>query len=233
MARDTAAILVCAGNATRMGGIHKILHPLGDSTVLHEVLKRFAGCERIAQIIVVCRAQDTDEFRRSLSEIENTVTVPVTVVSGGDTRQQSVHNGFAAMNPDTELVAIHDGARPLIMPEDITKVIEDADKSGAATLGVPVKDTVKVVHGGIIEDTPDRASLWLTQTPQVFRRVKYAEAVKLARQQGKDYTDDCQLMEALGIAVTMTCGSYSNMKLTTPEDFAIAEALLARQKEGN
>lgn len=233
MERDTAAILVCAGNATRMGGIHKILHSLGSSTVLHEGLRRFAQCSRIAQIIIVCRAQDTEQFRQAVTEIAHTLCVPVTLTAGGETRQQSVMNGFAAITSDTEYVAIHDGARPLIDPADITRVIADAEHSGAATLGVPVKDTIKIVHSGIITDTPDRSVLWQTQTPQVFHRARYAEAVELAKQQGKDYTDDCQLMEALGIAVTMTSGSYSNIKLTTPEDFAIAEALLANQKEGN
>lgn len=231
MARDTAAILVCAGNATRMGGIHKILHPLGDSTVLHEVLMRFSRCEDILQIVVVCRAQDTDAFRISLSEIEDALSVPVTIVSGGETRQQSVQNGLKALDPAAGLVAVHDGARPLIRQEDISRVIAEARQTGAASLGVPVKDTVKVVRGGMIAETPDRATLWLTQTPQVFLRDRYAEAVEYAKQQGKDYTDDCQLMEALGITVAMTPGSYSNIKLTTPEDFAIAEALLARQKE--
>lgn len=228
MKRDAAAVLVCAGNATRMGGIHKILHPLGDTTVLHEVLRRFSACGSIAQIVIVCRQQEIAEFEQAIDALS--MPVPVCVTAGGETRQQSVKNGFAALMTDALYVAIHDGARPLVLPEDIERVIEDARISGAATLGVPVKDTVKVVQNGIIEDTPERSSLWLTQTPQVFRRTLYAQAAALAQQQGHDYTDDCQLMEALGVPVTMTNGSYSNIKLTTPEDFAIAEALLARQK---
>ena len=216
-----------------MGGIHKILHPLGQTTVLHQVLRAFTVCESIAQIVVICREQDTDAFRQSIADIENELTVPVAVTAGGATRQQSVQNGFAVLPPETEYIAIHDGARPLILPSDIEKVIADARKTGAATLGVPVKDTIKEVQDGIITATPERALLWQTQTPQVFRRGLYAEASALAASQQKDYTDDCQLVEALGIAVTMTSGSYSNIKLTTPEDFAVAEALLAYEKEAD
>ena len=234
MLRDTAALLVCAGSATRMGGIHKILHPLGGSTVLAEVLRRFCACDDIAEIVLICRAQDLDDFRTAAQNASLPEAVAVTVTAGGDTRQQSVRNGFLSMQTDAEYVAIHDGARPLVLPEDIARVIADARRTGAASLGVPVKDTVKVVRKGIIADTPDRSLLYLTQTPQVFRRSLYADAMALAAEQGRDYTDDCQLVEALGLQVTMTAGDYSNIKLTTPEDFAIAEALLSEQrKEGH
>lgn len=228
--KDTAAILVCAGNATRMGGIHKILHPLGDTTVLHQLLRSFCDCESIAELVVICREKDTDEFRRAIAEIEHLLSCPVTVTSGGDTRQQSVRNGVNAISVPAEYIAIHDGARPLICPADIETVIADARISGAATLGVPVKDTIKVVRNGVIEATPERALLWQTQTPQVFRLSLYQDAMRLAAEQGRDYTDDCQLVEALGISVTMTEGAYSNLKLTTPEDFAVAEALLEKEE---
>lgn len=231
MLRDTAALLVCAGSATRMGGIHKILHPLGGSTVLAEVLRRFCACDDIAEIVLICRAQDLDDFQTAAQNASLPEAVAVTVTAGGDTRQQSVRNGFLSMQTDAEYVAIHDGARPLVLPEDIARVIADARRTGAASLGVPVKDTVKVVRNGIIADTPDRSLLYLTQTPQVFRRSLYADAMALAAEQGRDYTDDCQLVEALGLQVTMTAGDYSNIKLTTPEDFAIAEALLSEQRK--
>lgn len=215
-----------------MGGIHKILHPLGDTTVLHQALRSFCKCESIAGLVVICRQQDIGEFRRSIAEIEDELHQPVVVTAGGETRQQSVQRGILALPFPVEYVAIHDGARPLIRPADIEHVIADARISGAATLGVPVKDTIKTVQNGVITATPDRASLWQTQTPQVFRLALYCQAMELAAAQGKDYTDDCQLVEALGIPVTMTAGSYSNIKLTTPDDFAVAEALLKlRTKE--
>ena len=214
-----------------MGGIHKILHPLGDTTVLAEVLRRFCACESIAEIVLICRAQDLADFQAAADAAGLPAEITVTVTGGGDTRQQSVRNGFLSLQTDAEYAAIHDGARPLVLPEDIESVISDARRTGAASLGVPVKDTVKVVRRGIIADTPDRSLLYLTQTPQVFRRSIYADAMALAAEQGRDYTDDCQLVEALGLQVTMTAGDYSNIKLTTPEDFAIAEALLREQRK--
>lgn len=214
-----------------MGGIHKILHPLGNTTVLAEVLSRFASCDSIAEIVVICRAQDIAVFRDAIADMQLPENLSVTVTPGGDTRQQSVRYGFLSLTTDAEFVAIHDGARPLVLPEDIARVIADARRTGAASLGVPVKDTVKIVRKGIIADTPDRSLLYLTQTPQVFRRSIYADAMALAADQGRDYTDDCQLVEALGLQVTMTQGDYSNIKLTTPEDFAVAEALLAAQQK--
>ncbi len=229
--RDTAALLVCAGNASRMGGIQKILHPLGESSVLIHALRSFCRCESIAELVVVCRAQDIPDFRSLIAEAE--LPMPVQIAAGGETRQQSVRNGFAEISAACSYVAIHDGARPLILPADIERVIAQAHECGAATLGVPVKDTVKIVRDGIITETPVRALLWNTQTPQVFRRSLYEQAVQLAAAQGKDYTDDCQLVEALGVPVHMTQGDYSNIKLTTPEDFAVAEALLRNRNGGN
>lgn len=227
--RDTAAILVCAGNATRMGGIHKILHPLGKSTVLKTVIGRFQGAESIAEAVIVCRAQDREDFTQAVGELSG-LPFPVCIVSGGATRQESVKNGVSAISAECRYVAVHDGARPLVSSADIERVIADARRTGAATLGVPVKDTIKTVTDGIITDTPDRASLWNTQTPQVFRLSLYRDAMTLAAQQGKDYTDDCQLVEALGQPVTMTQGSYQNIKLTTPEDFLVAEAFLRAEQ---
>ena len=212
-----------------MGGIHKILHPLGETTVLHQVLRSFCKCESIAGLVVICRKQDIDEFRRSIAEIEDELHQPVVVTAGGDTRQKSVSRGILCLPFPVEYIAIHDGARPLIRPADIERVIADARRTGAATLGVPVKDTIKTVQNGVITDTPARVLLWQTQTPQVFRLSLYRQAMQLAAEQGRDYTDDCQLVEALGIPVTMTEGSYSNIKLTTPDDFAVAEALLSLQ----
>jgi 2-C-methyl-D-erythritol 4-phosphate cytidylyltransferase len=124
------------------------------------------------------------------------------------------------------MVAIHDGARPLVKPEHIESVIKDAGVFGGATLGVPVKDTIKVVDDGLITDTPHRASLYITQTPQVFKRRLYFEGIDFALEHELDFTDDCQLVEAIGGKVYMTIGDYTNIKITTPEDIRIAETLL-------
>lgn len=226
--KDTAVLLVCAGNATRMGGIHKILHPLGDSTVLEHSLRTFSRCESVAELVIICRPQDDAEFRAVLEK--TALPMPVTIAYGGATRQQSVKNGIAALKTDAAYIATHDGARPLLNPEDARRVIHDAHVFGAATLGVPVKDTIKVVEDGLILDTPPRNTLYQTQTPQVFRRALYMQAMAFADAHGLDFTDDCQLIEAINIKVAMTSGSYANIKLTTPEDFSVAEALLRYQQ---
>ncbi|MGN0648420.1 MAG: 2-C-methyl-D-erythritol 4-phosphate cytidylyltransferase [Oscillospiraceae bacterium] len=226
---DTAVLLVCAGNATRMGGIHKILHPLGDTTVLEKSLHTFSQCKAVSEVVVICRPQDEAAFQAILQQMS--IAVPITVAYGGATRQQSVTNGVAALQTDAAYIAIHDGARPLLRVEDAEKVIADAHTFGAATLGVPVKDTIKTVAEGVIVDTPPRSSLYHTQTPQVFARAAYLQAMAFAQAQGLDFTDDCQLMEAIHIPVMMTTGSYTNIKLTTPEDFATAEALLRYEQE--
>lgn len=231
--KDTAAILVCAGSAARMGGIQKILHPLGGTTVLYQVLRSFCRCESIAELLVICRRQDHADFINAVAAVRSELPCPVSVVDGGSERQESVLNGFRAITTDSAFVAIHDGARPLVQPAEIERVIAAARETGAATLAAPVKDTIKVVEDGIITATPERAKLWLAQTPQVFRRSLYAAALQKAQADGKTYTDDCQLVEALGVQVSVTVGSYANLKLTTPEDFILAEALLQamQQKE--
>lgn len=220
----TSAILVCAGNATRMGGVNKILMPLGDSNVVGRSMLAFEQSPDIIEIIVVTKPENNaaiEETARSLG-----ITKLTHITEGGETRQKSVMQGLRLVSKESQYIAIHDGARPLVRPEHIARVIKDASVFGGATLGVPVKDTIKVVDDGLITDTPHRPSLWITQTPQVFRKRLYFEAVDFAEEHGLDFTDDCQLVEAIGGKVYMTRGDYTNIKITTPEDRAIAEVLL-------
>ena len=221
---DTSVILVCAGNATRMGGINKILMPLGKSNVVGYSMLAFEQCEDIAEIIIVTKKENFDPIRQTAETME--ITKLSQIVEGGDTRQQSVMQGLRVISKETQYVAIHDGARPLVKSEHIAKVIKDARVFGGATLGAPVKDTIKIVDDGLITDTPHRPSLYITQTPQVFRKRLYFEAVDFAMEHELDFTDDCQLVEAIGGKVYMTIGDYSNIKITTPEDGKIAEVLL-------
>lgn len=152
------------------------------------------------------------------------VTKPLTITEGGKERQDSVSNG-AALCGDAEYIAVHDAARPFITPEEIETVCADAEKYGAATLAVPVKDTIKVAAAdGTVCATPERSTLRAIQTPQVFRLSLYKEALCLAKNAGKQYTDDCQLIEAAGGKVYLTPGDYKNIKITTPEDLLVAEA---------
>ena len=134
--------------------------------------------------------------------------------------------GLKLVSKESSYIAVHDGARPLVKTEYISKVIQDARVFGGATLGVPVKDTIKVVDDGLIMDTPPRSSLYITQTPQVFKRALYNRGVEFATRNFLDFTDDCQMEEAVRAKVCMTTGDYRNIKITTPEDIAIAEAIL-------
>ncbi|MBQ8434557.1 MAG: 2-C-methyl-D-erythritol 4-phosphate cytidylyltransferase [Oscillospiraceae bacterium] len=223
-----SAIIVCAGNSTRMKGVNKILLPLGNSNVIGNSLMAFEKCPSVKDIVVVCRECDEEQIRKTAEEIG--ITKLHAFACGGETRQKSVLNGLRKISADTEMIAIHDGARPLVKPEHIEKTIKDASVFGGATLGVPVKDTIKIVHDGLIDDTPHRPSLYITQTPQIFKRRIYFEGVDFAAEHELDFTNDCQLIEAIGTKVYMTVGDYTNIKITTPEDIEIAELLLKREE---
>lgn len=222
----TSVVIVCAGNSTRMGGVNKILLPLGERKVIGVTMQAFQACESVSEIVIVAREDDIPAIRAEAEAAGITKLTECT--TGGATRQESVINGIKKIAKDSELVAVHDGARPLVKPEHIEKVIKDASVFGGATLGVPVKDTIKSVDGGLIVDTPPRSSLYITQTPQIFKRSLYFEGIDFALEHGLDFTDDCQLVEAIGGKVAMTVGDYTNIKITTPEDIAIAEVLLKR-----
>lgn len=221
---NTSVVIVCAGNSTRMGGVNKILLPLGERLVIGVTMQAFQACESVKEIIIVARECDITAIRAEAESAGITKLKECTV--GGDTRQQSVINGIRCISKDTELVAVHDGARPLVKPEHIEKAIKDALVFGGATLGVPVKDTIKVVDDGLITDTPPRKSLYITQTPQIFKKKLYFEGIDFALEHNLDFTDDCQLVEAIGGKVYMTTGDYTNIKITTPEDIKLAETLL-------
>lgn len=221
---NTSVVIVCAGNSTRMGGVNKILLPLGERLVIGVTMLAFEHCESVKEIIIVARECDIPAIEAEAESAGVTKLKECTI--GGDTRQQSVINGIRCISQDTELVAIHDGARPLVKSEHIEKAVKDALVFGGATLGVPVKDTIKVVDDGLITDTPPRSSLYITQTPQIFRKKLYFEGIDFALEHNLDFTDDCQLVEAIGGKVYMTTGDYTNIKITTPEDIKLAETLL-------
>ena len=221
---STSAVIVCAGNSTRMGGVNKILLPLGERLVIGVTMLAFQNCESISEIVIVAREQDIPAIKAEAEAAG--ISKLAACTTGGATRQESVINGIKCISKGTELVAIHDGARPLVKPEHIEKVIKDALVFGGATLGVPVKDTIKTVEDGLITDTPPRKFLYITQTPQIFKRSLYFEGIDFALEHGLDFTDDCQLVEAIGGKVAMTVGDYTNIKITTPEDIRLAEVLI-------
>ncbi|HOR21966.1 MAG: 2-C-methyl-D-erythritol 4-phosphate cytidylyltransferase [Ruminococcus sp.] len=228
--QNVSAIIVCAGNSTRMGGVNKILMPLGERLVIGVTMLAFEQVEEVSEIVIVAREADIPAIQAEAQAAG--ITKLSACTTGGATRQESVINGIRQIGKSSNLVAIHDGARPLVKPEHIRRVIKDASVFGGATLGVPVKDTIKTVDGGLIIDTPPRKSLYITQTPQIFKRDLYFEGIDFALEHGLDFTDDCQLVEAIGGKVYMTTGDYTNIKITTPEDIRLAETLLEFDRSG-
>ncbi|HOV41502.1 MAG TPA: 2-C-methyl-D-erythritol 4-phosphate cytidylyltransferase [Oscillospiraceae bacterium] len=224
MAADTSAIIAAAGSSSRMGGENKQFLNLCGMPVIARSMLAFQNCEDISEIILVAREEDIPQMEKTAKS--SGIKKLSAIVTGGGTRQESVVNGLKAVSKETSMICIHDGARPLIKPELISKTIADARIFGGATLGVPAKDTVKTVNGGLIVDTPDRSKLYLIQTPQAFKKSVYFEGVNFALAHGLDFTDDCQLVESVGIKICLTQGDYKNIKITTPEDIFIARALM-------
>ena len=218
------AVLLAAGNSTRMGGSRsKVLEELGGRPALCRSLEVLDRCPLIGEICLVCREQD----RADMLPLTSGLATPVQVVPGGAQRQDSVERGVEALTGPWEYVAIHDGARPLVTDEVLAAVCRDAMAHGAATAAVPSKDTCKLAdEAGFVAATPARDRLWAVQTPQAFSLALYREALGKARAAGQSYTDDCQLIEAAGGSVKLTMGDYRNIKLTTPEDLLAARAYL-------
>lgn len=218
MAR-TAALIPAAGQGRRMGmGINKTYIELGGRPLLAYTLDKFQSHSLIDDIILIVHKDDLDFCRREIVRKYGFTKVR-DVVAGGSERQDSVFLGLAALSADTGWVAVHDGARPLVSPETITLALETAFAKGAAVVGVPSKETVKIVNPDLsVRETPERDSLWMIQTPQVFRRDILLKAHQKAAVSGWTGTDDSMLVERLGIKVFMVQGEYGNIKVTTPED---------------
>lgn len=201
----------------------KLLLEINGKTVLERSVNAFLNISDVDEVIVVAREKDIPAFSDIL------VDERVSFVVGGDTRQQSVMNALDVID-DCELIIIHDGARPLIKSEDIENTIRAAKENKAAAVGVFVKDTVKVVDkNGFVVSTPDRSTLFAVQTPQIFDFELYKNAAQNAREKGLDFTDDCQLVESFNQKVKTVVGSYSNIKITTPDDIVLAENLLKNE----
>lgn len=227
----TTAILVAAGNATRMGE-NKMFLIVDGVPVVAKSLLALQQTPEIFQIIVVSKPEDFGQIKEIVDIFQ--IDKVSDIVAGGTTRQESVVNGLTCVNQEAKLIAIHDGARPLVSPEIITQVIIDAQEHGGATACVPSKDTVKIADDeGFVSVTPKREKVYLIQTPQVFEKESFLTAVALAKKQKKDFTDDCQLYENAGKKVYLSCGSYYNIKITTPEDLPLAQILSERQEDYN
>ena len=231
MSAFVSAIIVAAGGSTRMGTAgSKQFIPLLERPVIEYTLRAFQDCKLISEIVVVSREQDAQQIKEIADS--NGISKVKAVVNGGDSRAHSVKNGIAAASSGAEYYAIHDGARPLITVEEIERVCEAAFETGAATLGTPVTDTIKIVDGSdMIESTPLRSQLRAVQTPQVFESELYSFALDNAEDDLEGFTDDCSLIEKMGGEVMVVEGNKENIKLTTPIDIIIAESILKSRGE--
>ncbi len=224
------AVIVAAGSSTRMEGIDKIFAPLGELPVLAHTLYAFQDSPAIDEIVVVTR-RDLLEAAAELRE-EYGFHKVAKVVAGGETRLESVRAGLLEVSAQATLAAIHDGARPLVSGAVIRDAVERAAVTGAAAPALPVTDTIKRAGGGLTVETVDRAQLWAVQTPQVFDLGLIRAAVEKAVEDKVELTDDCAAVERLGMRVTLTAGSRENIKITTPFDLLLGQAILeARVRE--
>lgn len=219
----TAAVIVAGGTGNRMNSdIPKQFIEVLGKPIIAYTINAISNCSDIDEIIIVTLPEYLVYCKDLIEDFGfNKVSK---IVCGGSTRQESVFNGLKELSEDTDIVAIHDGARPLINSETITKCINAACEFGCAAVGVKMKDTVKVVDSeGIIEYTADREKLWQVQTPQIFKK---DIIVNLHNESNALATDDCYLAEKAGYKVKMVEGEYENIKITSPQDIFIMKGLL-------
>lgn len=221
-----SVIIVAAGSGTRFGSdIPKQFHILGGKPLIAHTISRFEECRSIDEIVVVCASNQINAVETIVKDHRSAKVKRV--VAGGSTRAESVKDGFASVNENASIVAVHDGVRPFVTPNEIDAVLEKADETGAACLVGSVVDTIKEIDDEKIVRTIDRNSLRRALTPQAFRYSILQEALSGAL--GENVTDECSLVERLGLPIAFIEGSARNIKITTPDDILIAEIFLADQ----
>lgn len=224
-----AVIVVAAGRGTRMGiDQNKVFLDLAGIPVLARTFRAFSASGLVERFVAVVGEQEKDKAKALLAAF--CPGLPVEVVAGGADRQASVYQGLLSLWGDETIVLVHDGARPFVPTACIEACVNAAREFGAACVGMPVKDTIKRVDAtGDVVETPDRERLWQVQTPQGFAADVLLRAHERALGEGFRGTDDASLVERLGLRVRMVAGAYANIKLTTAEDLAFAEALLGKE----
>lgn len=218
------AIIAAAGSGQRFSSEipKQFIEIAGKQIVIHSI-ERFASCDLIDSIIVIVPAEEIERF--SAQESVKSIEKVTAIIAGSFTRSASVFAGLSNVDPTTEIVAVHDGARPLVTPEEIARTIERARETGAACLTAPVVDTIKEVDEGWIMGTVDRRRLRRAMTPQAFSYELLMRAFE-GRDLSDDITDECYLVEQLGHKIASVPGGSRNIKITHPEDLAIAELYL-------
>lgn len=220
--RYCGAVIVAAGTASRMGGIDKVMAPLRGEPMICRTVRAFQESEVIKEIVIVTRPDLMETIRELCRDYDKVQAV----VTGGSSRQESVEKGLQALSKKVELAAIQDGARPLVTGALIDRTVRAAHSYGAAAPAIAVKDTIKVEYMGMVQSTPDRSTLRAVQTPQVFDADLLRGALKKAKEDKAEVTDDCSAVERLGMSVKLVEGDEENIKVTTPIDLKIAQLLL-------
>lgn len=227
------AIVVAAGKGTRLGGNRpkQFLELDGIPVIIH-TLRQFERCREINEVVAVLPAEETAGFQSLVQEFG--LQKLSRTVGGGETRAHSVQNGLATI-PQAEIVAVHDGVRPFVTPEEIDQVVAAARVTGAAVLVAPVADTIKEIEGDRVVRTLARAQLRRALTPQCFRfdilKRAYAQLTRVEAD-GFEVTDDCLLVERLGVEIVAVEGSARNIKITQEEDLVLAKAILSSLVSG-
>ena len=220
-------ILPAAGTSSRMNGENKLFMELSGVPVIVRTLMVIEDCDRINEVIIAAQSENIIAIGDLCRKYE--IKKVRKIISGGETRLLSVRAALCEVSSDSGLIAIHDAARPLVTVSVILEAIEAAEKFGAAAPSVQLKDTIKESKNDMVVRTLDRVRLSAVQTPQVFEASLIKCAVSKAVEDGVDLTDDCAAVERIGMSVRLTCGSYENIKITTPEDIHLAEALFSKR----
>lgn len=222
-----AAVIVAGGSSERFGS-DKLFAEIGGTPVLGMTIEAFAVSDCIREIVLVVREQILDRAAR-LARAYGGGKVRL-VVPGGASRALSSYAGVMSVSGKAKLIAIHDGARPLVSGEIIESAVRAASRHLAAAPAIPVRDTIKIARDGLVESTPDRSALFAVQTPQVFQADIIRAAIADAVQKNRTITDDCSAAEAIGTPITLTQGSEENIKITTPLDLSLARQIVAGRK---
>ena len=222
-------VIVAAGTGSRMNmGINKQFIKLEGKEIIAYTIEKFYNNSNIEDIVVVVKEDESEFFKKEILDKYNFKNVKIAY--GGKERQESVYNGLKLLDEKCDVVLIHDGARPFVSDKIIDKSIEEAKEHKAIVVGVPVKDTIKVIDNDKnIVDTPNRSVLWAVQTPQTFDYNILIDAYKDAFKNKFYGTDDAMLVERIGYKVKMLEGSYNNIKITTQEDLNIGSQILRVQ----
>ncbi len=226
---NVTAIIAAAGAGRRMKSDRpKQLLTLDDTPILIYTIRKFNACRLINRILVAAPKEAVDEVRKLVAGAG--FSKPVSVVQGGARRQDSVAVAMQHLGPDTTIVAVHDAVRPFVKVEEIEAVVLEAHKVGAAVLAIPIVDTVKQIRKDVIDSTLTREHLVLAQTPQVFRVEVLREAFERAKRDEYYGTDESSLVERLNLSVSVVRGSERNIKITRPDDLALARFYLQEEQ---